>query len=111
MKFIHFYASEEPKEFDAEQPNPLELATSQLTKQMVLRIISHHARGRTPYHLEVPPSMLFEAHEWRIPTTLLLIDPIYESPNDISPIARATLGIQSGAVFIHARRRVDPSTK
>lgn len=107
MKFLHAYANHQLLEFGTEQPNPAELATCQLTEAMVLRLISRHARGRTPYHLEVPRSMLYEAHTWRIPTTLLQIDPTYEWEADASPLGVATLGFHSGAVFIHARCRLE----
>lgn len=104
MKFYHYYASPSFPDFETEQPNPLELATSQIMDTMVRALIERHALGRTPYHLGVPRSVLFEAHEWRIPTTLLLIDPIEEKENDISPIAMATLSFHSGVVFIWGRR-------
>lgn len=103
-RFHHYYASPEMKRFDREQPNELELATSQITREMIVSLIGNHARGRTPYWLSVPKSLLYEAHEWRIPTTLLVIDPVNESDEDVSPVAMATLDLHGQTVFIHARR-------
>lgn len=106
MKVSHFYASPEPKEFEREQVNLLDLVTSYFTKEMVLWIIARHASGHPPYYLYVPSPSLYDAHQWRIPTTLLVIEPIPEKPNDISPIAVAKFVTGTETVLIYARRCV-----
>jgi len=103
MNCIHFYANKRLMEFNSEQPDPLSLATHMLTKEMVLGIIARHAAGRTPYELSVVSSMLYEVHEWKIPTTLLIIDPTDE-PEIPDPIAVAAIRFLNTCVFIHARR-------
>lgn len=115
MTFLHYYAGPGFPVFDKAQLNDSELATGQLTKEMVIEVVSKHAGVRPPYVLVVPPSVLFEAHCWNIPETLLHIVPLPESISNTAPLAIATLSFLPKAedekenglvVYIHCRRAV-----
>jgi hypothetical protein len=115
MKFLHYYASQGFPVFDKAVLNDSDLADSQLTKEMVIAVISKHASVRPPYVLVVPPSVLYEAHCWNIPDTLLHIVPLPEAVSSTAPLAIATLSFLPKAedekenglvVYIHCRRAV-----
>lgn len=104
MKFLHYYASEPLLEYECEQPNPLELATSMLTQAMLRVVVGKHAVTSPPYVLSVPRSILYEVHEWNSTSKLFLVYPIREAANDAAPIATAELQFPGLIVCIHARR-------
>ncbi len=125
MKTLHFYACANREHFvPYESEQPKDLATCQLTEMQVLELIGRYAYGIPPYRLFVPKEILYEAHTWKIPSTLLTVIPLFDETMDncapgfgkptdpASPWADAVLCFDGGGIQlrIHARRCVDAGT-
>ena len=109
MRTIHYYASASFPCFPEAQSDEACLTTAQITERMVLNVIGKHATGAPPYVLETPRTLLYMAHCWGIPTTLLVVRPVAEPENDTSPIAASVLKMDGLNIVIHARRCIETS--
>ncbi len=71
MKTVYYFTSGECKPWESGET--LKNPTCALTKNYVLEVIRQQANGEPPYSLRVPKDVLYEAHTWEIPETLLKI--------------------------------------
>jgi hypothetical protein len=86
--------------------NELEATNSMLTLSHVKHVIAEVSSVATidpPYTLSVPSDILYEAHEWDVPTTLLKIIP-REPRKDCYATDEAWLNFGTTRCIIHARR-------
>ena len=104
---LHYYCRSIDSQILTEPlENELEATNSMLTLSHVKSVIAQVSSWSTidpPYVLSVPSDILYEAHEWNAPTTLLKIIP-REPRKDYYPIDEAWLNFGTTRCIIHARR-------
>lgn len=109
MKTFHYCASYAFEKLDV-HPNEdaqKHSITSQLTEQMVLKVIADNASGAPPYRLVVPREILHEVALWSIPESLLKLEVVVGNSGTTEPFDEAVIQFRDTIVHLHCRRVVD----
>jgi hypothetical protein len=81
-------------------------ASSEITMEMVLKVVATEATGNPPFRFIIPRDILFDVSSWNLPASFVTVDIVEGKSQTNDRFDVATLQFRDSIAFIYFRRLV-----